>query len=791
MSEQLQSRILSHIKSERYRPQRPRILAKELNITDEQAYPAFRDALRELMHEGRVVLGAGGAIMLPGQGTPRDEFVGTFRQNKRGFGFVVPTDPTSHEDLFIPEGENGGAITGDIVKAKITSRGQRDGKAIYSGRIVDIIQRSQKRFVGSLVRKGNDWSVLPDGNTLTGAIYTPDAAARHIKPGTKVVVELTSYPDAQGNPAQGVITEVLGKAGEKDVDLRSVIVQHNLPQEWPPEVLAQARQAIDAFNPEEEKSRRLDLTKEVICTIDPVDAKDYDDAISLTQLESGDWELGVHIADVSSFVPAGSALDEEAYKRGNSVYFPGYVIPMLPEILSNGVCSLQEGVPRLCKSVFITYDKNAQPIATRFNNTIIQSSKRLRYVEAQALIDGNDSIPHPDGNKSPADYPPKVVALLHDMNGLARRLQKRRLAQGQIVLDLPKVQLVLDEEGKVADAVPEDESFTHTLIEMFMVEANEAVARLLNSMHIPFIRRIHPEPELSNSERLRTFVQVSGFKLPKVLDRKSIQALLAAVRGKPESHAINLAILKSLTRAEYSPEVVGHYALASEHYSHFTSPIRRYADLMIHRLLDVYFDARDANKRKPGVRRRPTIALDDVPSQDDLVEAGRHISFTERRADDAENELRQVKLLELLSKQIGNEYTGVVTGIANFGIFIQLQPYLIDGLIRYESLMDDWWDVDVKAGMVRGQRTGTRIGIGDVCKVYIVRVDVARRELELAISELLGRARKAATGAGTQAKPKKESKGQKPPRQQSANSPTGGGHRGKRPKAARGKRRGR
>ncbi|HEX4794254.1 MAG TPA: ribonuclease R [Humisphaera sp.] len=785
MSE-LQTRILSHVKSEQYRPQRPRRLARELNVADEQSYHAFRDALRELMHEGRVVLGAGGTIVLPGQSSSRNEFVGTYRQNKRGFGFVIPTDPASHEDLYIPQGENGGAITGDVVKAKITSRGQRDGKAIYTGRIVEVIQRSQKRFVGTLTRKGSDWSVLPDGNTLTEAILTPDAAARNIRPGTKVVVELTSYPNEDGRLAQGVITEVLGQAGEKDVDLRSIIIQKGLPEIFPDEVLAQARQAIDAFDPAEEKRRRLDLSDQIICTIDPVDAKDYDDAISLRRLDDGNWQLGVHIADVSYFVPQGSALDEEAYNRGNSTYFPGFVIPMLPEILSNGVCSLQEGVPRLCKSAFITYDQDAKPISTKFANTVIHSRKRLRYEEAQAIIDGADSIPHPDGAKKLDDYPTEVIELLRDMNHLARRLHKRRGAQGQIVLDLPRVNLVLDQDGKVVDAVPEDQSFTHTLIEMFMVEANEAVARLFDGKQLPFIRRTHPEPDMTDTERLRAFVQVSGFKLPKTLDRKAIQSLLATVRGKPESYAINLAILKSLTRAEYSPEPIGHFALASEHYCHFTSPIRRYADLTIHRLLDAYFAARDAEGGRKGARRAK-LELDDIPSFEDLVEIGRHISFTERRSADAESELRQVKLLELLSHQIGEEYNGVVTGITNFGIFIQLERYLIEGLIRYESLMDDWWDVDARNGFVRGQRTGTRINIGDVCKIYIVRVDTARRELDLAISELVGRGKKPVAATETSSpkskRPPKRNKQdlRRPPQQHRGHSkPKGRGKRGRR-----------
>ncbi|HSU69061.1 MAG TPA: RNB domain-containing ribonuclease, partial [Tepidisphaeraceae bacterium] len=332
MAEPLENRILTHVKSNQYRPQKPRGLAQELDLAGDELYPTFRDALRDLMHQGRVVLGAGGTVMIPGLQHPRDEFTGTYRHNRRGFGFVVPTDPDTHEDLYVPEGQNGGAITGDVVRAKITSRGQRDGKTIYSGRITEILQRTQKRFVGTLMRKGTEWTVMPDGNAFTEPVLAPDAASRHIKPGTKVVIEITSYPE-HGTWAQGVITEVLGKPGEKDVDLKSTIIMFNLPEQFPEEVLAQAREAVDTFDPMEERQRRMDLTRETICTIDPDDAKDYDDAISLHRLESGLWELGVHIADVSYFVPDDSVMDVEARERGNSVYFPGFVIPMLPEIL--------------------------------------------------------------------------------------------------------------------------------------------------------------------------------------------------------------------------------------------------------------------------------------------------------------------------------------------------------------------------------------------------------------------------------------------------------------------------
>jgi ribonuclease R len=734
MSKELQTQILDRIKSADYRPQRPRGLAHELSVEGDEHYHAFRDALRELMHEGHVILGARGAIVLPTQRVSRDEFLGSYRHNKRGFGFVVPTDPGAREDLFIPPGHNGGALNGDIVRAKITERGHREGKAITSGRVTEIVERKNKRFVGSLVKQHGEWLVMPDGNALTEPILTPDAASRHVRPGAKVVVELTVFP-ADGQRAQGVIIEVLGEAGEKDVDLKSIIVQCNLPGDFPEAVKDQARAAIDQFDPEAEARHRLDLSDEVICTIDPDDAKDYDDAISLKQVEEGIWELGVHIADVSHFVKDGTPLDQEARERGNSTYFPGYVIPMLPEVLSNGVCSLQEAVPRLCKSAFITLDDDARPIRTRFANTLIRSRRRLRYKEAQAILDGGTEIPHPDGVIPLSDYPAEVVALLHAMNGLARRIQKRRLHDGQLVLDLPEVELVLDEDGKIVDAVPEDTSFTHTLIEMFMVEANEAVARLFDSLQVPFLRRAHPDPEVSDNERLRHFAQVAGHKLPKEMDRKALQTLLANAKDKPEGFAINLAVLKSLTRAEYSPKRIGHFALASEHYAHFTSPIRRYADLTIHRLLDAYFAAGGDER---GVRKVKGT-LTDIPTETQLIELGRHISFTERRSEDAERELRRVKILELMKKHIGDEFLGIVTGITNFGIFVQLKAYLVDGLIRYEDLMDDWWDVDERSGVVRGQRTGTIIGIGDVVNARVVKVDLPRRELDLAIIQVVKR----------------------------------------------------
>ena len=807
MADPLVGRILEFLQAHPDRPLRPRQLAKKLGQADDDDYPAFRDTLKRLKQEGQVGEGAKGTVVLSKRASPAsksrpskstapksaaaespdvapssaaqppaaqssapasakpgpDEVVGTYRQNRKGFGFVIPTDPSQTDDLYIGERENPpGAITGDIVRAKIVSRNKRDGRVMLNGRIIEVLERKQTRFVGSLAKKFGQWCVLPDGNALIEPIFTPDAATKYLAEGTKVVAEITEF--ASGDlAATGVITEVLGQEGEKDVDLRTVVIQHNLPGPFPEEVKDQASEALAAFKATKDFGNRYDLQDEIVCTIDPDDAKDYDDAISLKRVDDG-WELGVHIADVSHFVPKGSALDLEAYERGNSTYFPGHVIPMLPEVLSNGICSLMEGVPRLCKSAFIVIGDDAKPVRTRFSNSVIHSNKRLRYTEAQAIIDlagrqeaaeGDEPvIPHPDGKKRLSEYDPDVVQLLLDMNALAKRIQKRRKAAGQLNLDLPKMELVLDANGKVIDAVPEDDAFTHTLIEMFMVEANEAVARLLDSLNVPFLRRTHPDPDEKKSVALKHFAGVLGYPLGDVVDRHALQGLLSKSKGKPEAFAINMAVLRSLSRAEYSPKPIGHFALASTHYGHFTSPIRRYADLTIHRLMDAFFAAIDADFSDGPVPKPKgkKIVLEDIPTLDQTVQTGRHISHTERRSEDAERELRMVKLLELMQNHIGEKFPGVVAGITNFGIFVQLQAYTVEGLIRYTELLDDWWEVDEKSGIIRGQRSRQTIRIGDVCTVTIASVDVPRREMTLRMEEVHSRGK----NSDKTAKPEKE-----------------------------------
>ncbi|HEY3242454.1 MAG TPA: ribonuclease R [Phycisphaerae bacterium] len=712
--ERLTERIISYMSSRRYRPQKVRALARTLGIADEE-YGDFHDAVKALMHSGRVVMGSASALLLP---EPTGAIVGKFRLNQRGFGFVIPDVPNAHGDLYVPAEATAGAITGDTVRAVVTRRGKRDGRMMYEGRIENVIQRGHSRFVGELVREGGRWFVVPDGNVLHVPIFVDDVSAKGARAGDQVVLEITAYPKPM-HDARGVIVEVLGKRGDPGVDTKSIIRQYGLPEAFDERVVAEARAVSAEFDPQRAAHGREDLRGRVTVTIDPVNARDFDDAITLEESATADprhdgqFELGVHIADVSHFVRPGTALDDAARERANSVYFPQHVVPMLPEVLSNGVCSLQEGQPRLTKSAFIAYDREGRVLRTRFANSLIASTKRLTYEEATQILEGKVG-----------GYPKPVAQLLRRMDLLARIIRQRRIREGMLVLELPEVELVFDELARVTGVVPEDMSFSHTIIEMFMVEANEAVARLFVKLGVPHLRRVHEEPDDATLEGLTRFLKAIGNKPPKRIDRAWLQGLLAEVKGAPASFAINLAVLRSMQRAEYRPDLIGHYALASEDYLHFTSPIRRYPDLVDHRLLEAYLAGKFEHKKK---------SRGDTPTFEELHEMGVHCSANERRAEAAERELKLVKILQLLESRVGEQFDGVVTGVAQFGVFVQLREYLVDGLLRYADLADDWWNVDAEGGFVIGERTGRRIAIGQQLRVALSRIDVPNRTLDLAL----------------------------------------------------------
>ena len=709
MAEIFKKRIIKLLKHSDYSPLKLGQLAKALGISSED-YPEFKEAFDQLRQAGHVMIGARNLVSLP---SLAGQIVGTFRANPRGFGFVIPRQANSHGDLFIPPTATAGAMTGDTVIVKVKRKGKRAGQMRYSGEVIEVIERAQNRFVGILLQTPETWIVQPDGSSFFEPISVDDVGAKGAREKDKVVVEILSYP-TEKYLARGVIIEVLGKAGRYASEIQSIIRQYHLPGEFDSDCTEQGREAATRFNPDE-SAQRDNITDKVIITIDPPDAKDFDDAISLEKNTDGNWTLGVHIADVSYFVPDDSPLDAEAKARGNSVYLPGRTIPMLPEILSNGICSLQPDQKRFVKSAYLTYDRKGNVVSRSFANSLMCSTQRLTYRQADRFLKGHKK-----------DAKPGVIDLLKNMEALARAIEQRRTKNGMLHLDLPETQLVMDKSGRVVDVHPADDSYPHTIIEMFMVEANDAVASLLDRLNLPFIRRIHPEPDALSMKNLAKLLKAFGFSLPRNPDRTAIQDLLAGVKGADCSFAVNLAVLRSFEKAQYAPLHIGHFALASTHYCHFTSPIRRYADLLVHRVLECY------------LQNRPDSARD-VGGQFDLTEIGKHITFTEQRADDAEKELTTVLILQMLSKKIGEELDCVVTGLISFGVFVQSQKFGIDGLIRMADLGQGQWKYNVKTQCIVSQRSEHSIRLGQAVKVRIVSVNVPARQLNVVPAETLGK----------------------------------------------------
>ncbi len=704
MAEIFKRKIVKLLKHTDYAPLKLSQLAKVLGVSSED-YAQFKSAFEELRQAGHVVVGGRNLISLPSMS---GRIIGTFRANPKGFGFITPLEPHLHGDLFIPPSATGEAMTGDIVAAKVVKKGKRGGQMRYSGKVVEILERAQNRFVGALLKGPEGWIVQPDGTSFFELISVDDVGAKGARQKDKVVVEILSYP-TEKYLARGVIIEVLGKAGRYESEIKSIIHQFHLPSEFDGDCIEQAREAAAEFNAEQHGSRE-DITEKVIITIDPPDAKDFDDAISLEKDSEGNWVLGVHIADVSNFVPADSPLDTEAKDRGNSVYLPGKTIAMLPEILSNGICSLQPGQKRFVKSVYLTYDDNGNVLSRRFANSVMRSVQRLTYKEADKALKGRVK-----GIKR------EVVELLKNMEALSRVIERRRTKNGMLHLDLPETELIMDKSGRVVDACPADDSYPHTIIEMFMVEANEAVASVLDRQNVGFMRRIHPEPDALSMKNLAKLVRAFGFSLPRTPDRAAIQDLLAAVKGADCSFGVNLAVLRSFEKAQYAPLHIGHFALASSNYCHFTSPIRRYADLLVHRVLECYLQKRSGPKEQ----------------EQDLAEIGKHITFTEQRAEDAEKELTTVLMLQMLSGHIGDELDCVVTGLASFGVFVQSRKFGIEGLIQMGDLGPDEWKYSPKTQCIVGLRSGRSVHLGQAIKVRIISVNVPARQLNVSPVEPL------------------------------------------------------
>jgi ribonuclease R len=712
----IHQQILALLAQKDYRPLDKSGLAKALGRIS-GVRMGLNQALRELERTGEIARIRKNRYVLPAEA---DLVAGKLSIHQAGYGFLIPEKP-GEPDIFIAAENTGTAMHGDRVVARISQdapygrfKGRREG------RVIRILERVHDTIVGTLQHSRNFYYVVPDDPRLVHDVYVRPARDRRSQTaatiGDKVVVRLEAWESRHVNP-EGEIIEVLGPASAPGIDMLSIIRKYHLPTEFPRDVLDQADRISETIDARQLDGRE-DLRKEFIVTIDPDDARDFDDAIHVEKIKTGGgWRLGVHIADVAAYVEPESALDREARRRGNSVYLPDRVIPMLPERLSNGVCSLNPGVDRLTHSVFIDFDKNGVAKSARFARSMIRSAHRLTYKQAYAIL-----------KSGPGD---QLGERLHTAWELASLLRQKRFKHGSLDLDFPEVKVWLDESGRPVrlERVENDES--HQLIEEFMLAANEAVARDLKNRAVPAIYRIHENPDPEKLEEYREFVLSFGYKVGDLTHRAEVQRLLASIHGKPEEQALKIGLLKSLKRARYFPQPLGHYGLAKTNYLHFTSPIRRYADLVVHRAL---------GRGAAGAGGRPARSAGAPyhPDMSQIASIAEHTSTTERIAADAEIESVQMKKLEFFQRQLDERnpqiFRAAIVDVRNYGLVVELPDALITGLVHVSSLSDDFYVFESARRQLIGRRSRKKFSVGDDLSVFVARVDAFKRQVDFAIA---------------------------------------------------------
>jgi len=701
----IREQILALLVSPSYRPLDKRELAKALGRKS-GVRMGLNQALRELERSGEIARIRKNRYVLPAEA---DLVTGTLSIHQAGYGFLI-TEKPGEADIFVAAENTGTAMHGDRVVARITrdpayarTKGRREG------RVIRILERAHDTIVGTLQHSRNFYYVVPDDPRIVHDVYVqvPPRAALPKVPtrGDKVVVRLEAWESRHVNP-EGDIIELLGPASAPGVDMLSIIRKYHLPTDFPRDVLDEVNRISETVDARKLDGRE-DLRKKFIITIDPDDARDFDDAIQIEKIDNGGWQLGVHIADVAAYVEPGSALDREARRRGNSVYLPDRVIPMLPERLSNGVCSLNPGVDRLTHSVFINFDKNGVAKRARFAKSVIRSAQRLTYKQAYAIL------------KSSARD--QLSEQLHLAWRLASLLRRKRFEHGSLDLDFPEVKVRLDQTGKPVRLERIDNDESHQLIEECMLAANEAVARELKMRAMPTIYRVHENPDPEKLAEYREFVLSFNYKVGDLAHRAELQRLLASIRGKPEEQALKIGLLKSLKRARYASQPLGHYGLAKPNYLHFTSPIRRYADLVVHRALTA----------RSGKHQSQT-------DMGQIASIAEHISTTERIAADAEIEAVRMKKLEFFQRQLDQRnpqvFRAAIVDVRNYGLVVELPDALVTGLVHVSSLASDFYSFEPTQRRLIGRRSRKRFGVGDEVRVFVVRVDAFKRQVDFAIA---------------------------------------------------------
>ena len=658
-------------------------------------------SLRALAKQGRVVRLKKNHYALPGADSC---LTGRVHAHPDGFGFLIPDD-RDKEDLYLSRREMRRVMHGDRVMVRV----ERTRGGAVEAHVAEILEHGQKRLVGTYEEHQGQGYLIPTDPRIAPAIALGQSDKRPEK-GAVIAAELTRYASGYSAPEARVV-ETLGDPNDPEIQARAIIFQYALPTEFSP-AAKRGAEACPQTIPESEIASRVDLRALPIVTIDGEKARDFDDAVCVEKSDGG-YRLHVSIADVAHYVRPGSALDEDAYARGTSVYFPDRALPMLPEELSNGICSLNPNEDRLTKTAMIEFGARGEVLKTRFFNSVIRSHARMTYTEVRQILVDKDA-------ESRARYR-ALVPGFERMEELALLLYGERRARGTLDFDLPEAEIVLDLQGNPENIVRAERSIAHRIIEEFMIAANEAVARHLKEKNLPLLYRVHEGPDHEALEEIAPFLATLGYRLPLKHERiqpKELQKILDASKGKPEEKVVNHVLLRAMKQAHYAPDNIGHFGLASLCYAHFTSPIRRYPDLIVHRMLD---EALKNRKLKANEREE----LDRYMS-----EAGKHTSERERVAMDAEREMVGLKKAQFMMDKIGEQFAGVVVSLANFGFFVELEDYFVEGLVKLSSLKDDDYHYYEKEYLIKGRRHGRKFRLGDRVRVKVLRINAFRAEID-------------------------------------------------------------
>lgn len=697
--EELVEKIKSALKENSHAP-RIRELARRLSIPEPQ-YRQFRQLVKSLRNTALIQARRGKLFLSERQET----IFGTYTPARAGFGFVQPDDGS--DEIFIARDRAGGLLLpGDKVEVRLLRPSW--GEMKREGEVVRVVERQTNQLVGTFHPTNRANYVIPDGLGERWEIYIPKGKAKNAQAGQKVVVQLLPHQPGVWE-LEGEIIEVLGEATSSEVIIQGLVYSYRIPVEFPPEVQRELSSLPAKVGPEDLKNR-WDFRKKICVTIDPIDAKDHDDAVSLEKLPNKNWLLGVHIADVSYYVLEGSAIDKEAIKRGNSVYLPGRVIPMLPHALSSNLCSLLPEKVRLTYSCMMELTPEGQVKSYEVGRSVIHSAAKLAYEEVQEVFDGGKA------RKKLSNF----LEPLENMLQLSKLLLQNRMKKGSLDFDLPEDEIILDAEGRVIDLKRSVRLDSHRLVEEFMLLANQTVARFASAYNIPVLYRVHGAPDEEKIEAFFSILTELGYKFSSkgAITPLHLAHVLKVVADKPGEELINEILLRSLKKAVYQDENIGHFGLAFDRYLHFTSPIRRYPDLLVHRVVNEYQTGLLSHQRFEHFKNQ-------------AHRLGPHCSATERTADELEREAVKVKQLEFMQDKVGEHYDGVVSGVTNFGVFVRLGGMGVEGMIRLRDLTDDYYVLDERGHRLIGRKTKKSIHLGDKISVWVVRVDREAGRIDL------------------------------------------------------------